>query len=106
MEFCKQFNAKTQNQDGLTLPVVITAYEDRTFTFIIKSPPCSVLLKRACGVAKASGVPNKEKVGKVTMEQVKEIAKTKLKDLNTEDIEQAMEIVKGTARSMGIEVEG
>ena len=106
MEFCKQFNAKTQNQDGLTLPVVITAYEDRTFTFIIKSPPCSVLLKRACGVAKASGVPNKEKVGNVTMEQVKEIAKTKLKDLNTEDIEQAMEIVKGTARSMGIEVEG
>jgi large subunit ribosomal protein L11 len=106
MEFCKQFNAKTQGQDGMTLPVVITAYEDRTFTFIIKSPPCSVLLKRACGVAKASGTPNKEKVGKVTLEQVKEIAKTKLKDLNTEDIEQAMKIVKGTARSMGIEVEG
>src|SRR5512137_2020053 len=101
MEFCKQFNAKTQNQDGLTLPVVITAYEDRTFTFIIKSPPCSVLLKRACGVAKASGVPNKEKVGKVTLEQVKEIAKTKMKDLNTEDIEMAVRIVKGTARSMG-----
>jgi large subunit ribosomal protein L11 len=90
----------------MTLPVVITAYEDRTFTFIIKSPPCSVLLKRACGVAKASGTPNKEKVGKVTLEQVKEIAKTKLKDLNTEDITQAIEIVKGTARSMGIEVEG
>jgi large subunit ribosomal protein L11 len=106
MEFCKQFNAKTQGQDGMTLPVVITAYEDRTFSFIIKSPPCSVLLKRACGVAKASGTPNKEKVGKVTLEQVKEIAKTKLKDLNTEDIEQAIEIVKGTARSMGIEVEG
>lgn len=106
MEFCKQFNAKTGGQDGLTLPVVITAYEDRTFTFIIKSPPCSVLLKRACGVAKASGTPNKEKVGKVTLEQVREIAKTKLKDLNTEDIEQAIEIVKGTARSMGIEVEG
>lgn len=106
MEFCKQFNAKTQGQDGLTLPVVITAYEDRTFTFIIKSPPCSVLLKRACGVAKASGTPNKEKVGKVTIDQVKEIAKTKLKDLNTEDIEQAIEIVKGTARSMGIDVEG
>jgi large subunit ribosomal protein L11 len=104
MEFCKQFNAKTGGQDGLTLPVVITAYEDRTFTFIIKSPPCSVLLKRACGVAKASGTPNKEKVGKVTLEQVKEIAKTKLKDLNTEDITQAIEIVKGTARSMGIEV--
>jgi large subunit ribosomal protein L11 len=106
MEFCKQFNAKTQGQDGMTLPVVITAYEDRTFTFIIKSPPCSVLLKRACGVAKASGTPNKEKVGKVTLEQVREIAKTKLKDLNTEDIDQAVEIIKGTARSMGIEVEG
>ena len=106
MEFCKQFNAKTQGQDGMTLPVVITAYEDRTFTFIIKSPPCSVLLKRACGVAKASGVPNKEKVGKVTIDQVKEIAKTKLKDLNTDDIQQAIEIVKGTARRMGIEVEG
>jgi large subunit ribosomal protein L11 len=69
MEFCKQFNSKTQGQDGMTLPVVITAYEDRTFTFIIKSPPCSVLLKRACGVAKASGTPNKEKVGKVTLDQ-------------------------------------
>lgn len=106
MEFCKQFNAKTQGQDGMTLPVVISAYEDRTFTFIIKSPPCSVLLKRACGIAKASGTPNKDKVGKVTVEQVKEIAKTKLKDLNTEDINKAVEIVKGTARSMGIEVIG
>ena len=80
MEFCKQFNAKSQGQDGMTLPVVITAYEDRTFTFIIKTPPCSILLKRACGVAKASGVPNKEKVGKVTLDQVKEIANMKLKD--------------------------
>lgn len=106
MEFCKQFNAKTQNQEGLTLPVVITAYEDRSFTFIIKSPPCAVLLKRACGVAKASGTPNKEKVGKVTLAQVKEIANLKMKDLNTTNIEKAMEIVKGTARSMGIEVEG
>ena len=106
MEFCKQFNAKTQGQDGMTLPVVITAYEDRTFTFIIKSPPCSVLLKRACGVAKASGTPNKEKIGKVTVDQVKEIAKIKMKDLNTDDIEKAVEIIKGTARSMGIEVEG
>ena len=104
MEFCKQFNAKSQGQEGLTLPVVITAYEDRTFTFIIKTPPCSILLKRACGVAKASGVPNKEKVGKVTLDQVKEIANMKLKDLNTTDIEKAMKIVKGTARSMGIEV--
>jgi len=106
MEFCKQFNAKTQGQDGLKLPVVITAYEDRTFTFIIKSPPCSILLKRACGVAKASGVPNKEKVGKVTVEQVKEIVKIKMKDLNTEDMDKAIKIVTGTARSMGIEVEG
>lgn len=106
MDFCKQFNAKTQGQDGMTLPVVITAYEDRTFTFIIKSPPCSVLLKRACGVAKASGTPNKEKVGKVTVDQVKEIAKIKMKDLNTDDIDKAVAIIKGTARSMGIEVEG
>ncbi|MBN1526494.1 MAG: 50S ribosomal protein L11 [Candidatus Omnitrophica bacterium] len=105
MEFCKQFNAKTQSQEGLTLPVVITAYEDRTFTFIIKSPPCSVLLKRACGIAKASGVPNKEKVGKVNNEQVREIAKLKMKDLNAPDIDTAMKIVKGTARSMGIDVE-
>jgi large subunit ribosomal protein L11 len=106
MEFCKQFNAKTQNQEGLTLPVVITAYEDRTFTFIIKSPPCSVLLKRACGVAKASGTPNKEKVGKVTLDQVKEIANLKMKDLNAPNMEKAINIIKGTARSMGIEVEG
>ena len=105
MEFCKQFNAKTQGQEGLTLPVVITAYEDRSFTFVIKTPPCSILLKRACGVAKASGVPNKEKVGKVTIEQVKEIAAMKLKDLNTADINKAINIVKGTARSMGIDVE-
>lgn len=104
MDFCKKFNEQTKNQEGLTLPVVITAYEDRTFTFIIKSPPSSVLLKRACGIAKASGTPNKEKVGKVTLEQVKEIAKMKLKDLNTQDIDEAMNIVKGTARSMGIDV--
>ncbi|MFH1189456.1 MAG: 50S ribosomal protein L11 [Candidatus Omnitrophota bacterium] len=104
MDFCKQFNAKTQGQDGVTLPVVITAFEDRTFTFVIKSPPCSVLLKRACGVAKASGTPNKEKVGKVTLDQVKEIAKMKLKDLNTDDMDMAVRIVKGTAQSMGIEV--
>jgi large subunit ribosomal protein L11 len=104
MDFCKQFNAKTQGQDGVTLPVVITAFEDRTFTFVIKSPPCSVLLKRACGVAKASGTPNKDKVGKVTLDQVKDIAKMKLKDLNTDDMDKAVKIVKGTARSMGIEV--
>ena len=104
MEFCKQFNAKTQGRDGLTLPVVITAYEDRSFSFIIKSPPTPILLKRACGIAKASGVPHKEKVATVTKEDVKEIAKIKLQDLNTTDIEQATKIVEGTARSMGIEI--
>jgi len=106
MDFCKKFNEQTKNKEGLTLPVVITAYEDRTFTFIIKSPPCSVLLKRAAGIAKASGEPNKTKVGKVTLEQVKEIANIKMKDLNANSMDKAMEIVKGTARSMGIEVEG
>ena len=104
MEFCKQFNAKTQGRDGLKLPVIITAYEDRSFTFIIKSPPSSILLKRACGVAKASGVPHKEKVGSVTKDQVREIAKIKMPDLNTTDIEQAMRMVEGTARSMGIDI--
>lgn len=106
MEFCKKFNEQTKGQEGLILPAVITAYEDKSFTFIIKSPPCSVLLKRAAGVAKASGVPNKEKVGKVTKQQVKEIAQIKMKDLNTKDIQKAEKIVEGTARSMGIEVEG
>ena len=106
MEFCRSFNEKTKGQEGLTLPVVITAYEDRSFTYIIKSPPCSILLKRACGVAKASGMPNKEKVGKVTLEQVKEIVALKMKDLNTSDLDKAIKIVKGTAESMGIEVEG
>ena len=105
MEFCKSFNEKTKDRPGLVLPVVITVYKDKSFTFIVKSPPCSVLLKRACGVAKASGVPNKEKIGKVTKTQVKEIAQTKMKDLNAADIEGAMKIVEGTARSMGIEVE-
>ena len=104
MEFCKKFNEQTKNQDGITLPVVITAYEDKSFTFIIKSPPASVLLKRAAGIAKASGVPNKDKVGKVTRQKVREIAQMKMKDLNTADIEQAMKIMEGTARSMGIEV--
>jgi len=104
MQFCKTFNDKTRGQDGLILPVVITAYEDRTFTFIIKSPPSSVLLKRACGIAKASGVPNKEKVGQVTKAQIKEIVNTKIKDLNANSVEAAMKIVEGTARSMGIDV--
>ena len=105
MEFCKSFNEKTKDRQGLTLPVVISVYEDRTFSFIIKSPPCSVLLKKAANIAKASGVPNKEKVGKITKKQAAQIAKEKMTDLNTEDIEQAIKIVKGTARSMGIDVE-
>jgi len=105
MDFCKKFNEQTKGKEGLILPVVITVYQDRTYTFIIKSPPCSVLLKKACNIAKASGVPNKEKVGTVTKEQIKEIVKTKIKDLNTDDIEEASKIVEGTARSMGIDVE-
>ncbi|MFA6079457.1 MAG: 50S ribosomal protein L11 [Candidatus Omnitrophota bacterium] len=105
MEFCRSFNEKTKGQDGLTLPVVITAYEDRSFTYIIKSPPCSVLLKRAAGIAKASGEPNKTKVGKVTIDQLKEIANLKMKDLNSSDMDAAIKIIKGTARSMGIDVE-
>ncbi|PIU41695.1 MAG: 50S ribosomal protein L11 [Candidatus Omnitrophica bacterium CG07_land_8_20_14_0_80_42_15] len=104
MGFCKEFNEKTKGREGLTLPVVITVYADKSFSFIIKSPPCSVLLKRACGIAKASGVPNKEKAGSVTKDQVKEIAQMKIKDLNTTSLEQAMRIVEGTARSMGIDV--
>lgn len=106
MEFCKKFNEMTKAQEGLLLPVVISVHEDKTFNFVVKSPPCSVLLKRACGLAKASGTPNKEKVGKVTKEQVIEIAKMKAKDLNTDNIDNAIKIVEGTARSMGIEVEG
>ncbi len=104
MEFCKAFNEATKGKEGLILPVVISVYEAKKFDFIIKSPPCSVLLKQACGVAKASGEPNKEKVGQVTKDQVAQIAKTKLKDLNTDDIGQAARIVEGTARSMGIDV--
>ena len=104
MEFCKSFNEKTKGQEGLTLPVVITAFEDRTFTFIIKSPPASVLLKQAAGVAKASGAPNRDKVGKVTKSKLKEIAQAKKQDLNTPSLEQAVKMVEGTARSMGIEV--
>ena len=106
MEFCKQFNERTKGREGLTLPAVITVYEDRTFDFIIKSAPSTVLLKRACGVAKASGEPNKTKVGKVTIAQAKEIAEEKAKDLNSKDIEGALKIIRGTASSMGIEIEG
>ena len=105
MEFCKAFNEMTKGKEGLVIPVVISVYEDRTFSFITKSPPASVLLKKACGIAKASGNPNKEKVGKLTNEQLKEIAQTKLKDFNATNLESAIRIVKGTARSMGIEVE-
>ena len=106
MEFCKQFNERTRGEEGLTLPAVVTVYEDRSFDFIIKSPPSTILLKRACGVAKASGEPNKTKVGKVTLAQVREIAEEKAKDLNSKDMDGAVKIIKGTARSMGIEVEG
>jgi len=104
MEFCKAFNAQTQGKEGLILPVVISVYEDRSFTFLIKSAPSSVLLKQACGLAKASGAPNKDKVAKVTRAQLTEIAQTKLKDMNTTDLARAVAIVAGTARSMGIDV--
>ena len=104
MEFCKAFNAKTQNQEGLIIPVVITVYADRSFTFITKTPPASVLLKKAAGLVKGSGEPNKNKVGKVTPAQVREIAQTKLPDLNANDLDAAMRIIEGTARSMGIEI--
>ena len=106
MDFCKAFNAKTAKDDGLSIPVVVTVYADRSYTFITKTPPVAVLLKRAAGIAKGSGEPNKSKVGKVTMKQVEEIAKQKLPDLNTEDVKEAMETVMGTARSMGVEVVG
>ena len=106
MEFCKGFNAQTNSQEGLILPVVVTIYADRSFTFVVKTAPASVLLKRAAGIAKASANPLKEKIGKVTRSQVREIAQTKLPDLNTDNVDQAMRIVEGTARSMGIEVVG
>jgi large subunit ribosomal protein L11 len=105
MEFCKQFNSRTQEQVGFTIPVEITVFGDRSFTFITKTPPASVLIRKAAGVEKGSGVPNKDKVGKVSREQVREIAETKLPDLNTKDLESAMKQIAGTARSMGIEVE-
>jgi len=106
MEFCKQFNAVTQKDAGLVIPVVITVYHDKTFTFITKTPPASTLLKKAANIAKGSGTPNKDKVGKVTKQQVLDIAKLKIKDLNATDLERAAKMVAGTARSMGIEVEG
>ncbi len=106
MEFCKQFNARTQGQQGITIPVEITVFADRSFTFITKTPPAAVLLRRAAGIPKGSGVPNRDKVAKVTSAQVREIAQTKLPDLNTNNIDSAMKQIAGTARSMGIEVEG
>ena len=105
MEFCKQFNARTQGQAGIVTPVLLTVYSDRSFDFITKTPPASVLLKQAAGLAKGSGVPNKNKVGKVTMAQVRKLAESKLPDLNAVDIDAAARMVAGTARSMGIVVE-
>ena len=104
MEFCKAYNARTQDQEGLIIPVVITVYADRSFTFITKTPPAAVLLLKAAKIPKGSGVPNKDKVGKVTKAQVEEIAKLKMPDLNACNIEGAMRIIEGTARSMGLEV--
>jgi large subunit ribosomal protein L11 len=106
MEFCKGFNAQTSAQEGLIVPVVVTIFADRSFTFIVKTPPAAILLKRAAGIAKASAVPHKDKIGRVTKAQVREIAETKLKDLNTDSIDSAVRVIEGTARSMGIEVIG
>ena len=105
MEFCKTFNARTQGQQGLIIPVVITVFSDRSFTFVTKTPPASILLLRAAGIQKGSGVPNKNKVGKVTKKQVEEIARTKMPDLNAASVEAAIKTVEGTARSMGLEVQ-
>ncbi len=105
MEFCKAYNAATQDKAGLVIPVVITVYNDRSFSFITKSPPAAVLLKKAAAIAKGSGVPNRDKVGKVTRAQLEEIVETKKDDLNASDMDAAVRIIEGTARSMGIEVE-
>ena len=106
MEFCKIFNARTAKEQGMIIPVVITVFADRSFSFITKTPPAAILLKKAAGIEKGSGIPNKEKVGMVTKKQVEEIAKIKMVDLNATDLENASRIIEGTARSMGIEVEG
>jgi len=106
MEFCKTFNARTAKDQGLIIPVVITVFSDRSFTFVTKTPPASILLLRAAGIPKGSGVPNKNKIGKVTRKQVEEIARTKMPDLNAASLEAAIKTVEGTARSMGIEVQG
>ncbi|HEY8346882.1 MAG TPA: 50S ribosomal protein L11 [Symbiobacteriaceae bacterium] len=105
MAFCKEYNERTKDKVGLVIPVEITIYEDRSFTFVLKTPPSAVLIKQALGVEKGSGVPNKEKVGKLTDAQVEEIAKIKMPDLNTTDLEAAKRMVRGTARSMGVECE-
>ncbi len=104
MEFCKAFNSKTQNQEGMLIPVVLTVYADRSFSFITKTPPASVLLKKAAGVAKGANNPGKEEVGKVTKQQALDIAKQKLEDLNAVDLDNALRIIEGTARSMGIQI--
>ena len=106
MEFCKAFNAQTQGDAGVTIPVVITVYEDRSFTFVTKTPPAAVLIKEAAAIEKGSGEPNREKVGRITAAQVRQIAERKMPDLNANDLEAASRIIAGTARSMGVEVEG
>ncbi|GJL69498.1 MAG: 50S ribosomal protein L11 [Nitrospirales bacterium] len=106
MEFCKQFNARTQKQEGSIIPVVISVYKDRSFSFVTKTPPASDLLKKASGIIKGSGIPHKNKVGTITMAQLEDIAKLKAEDLNASDIPAAMKVIAGTARSMGITVEG
>ena len=106
MDFCKQFNARTQGQEGMTIPVVITVYADKSFTFITKTPPAAVLIKKAAGIETASGEPNKKKVATITLAQARQIAETKMPDLNAASVESAIEMIKGTARSMGVVVEG
>ena len=106
MDFCKAFNARTQKDNGILTPVVITVYQDHSYTFITKTPPASVLLAKAAGVDKGSGEPNRDKVGRVTRSQVEEIAKTKMEDLNANDLDAAVRIIAGSARAMGIEIEG
>jgi len=106
MDFCKAFNARTAKEEGMIIPVVITVFADRSYTFVTKTPPASILLKKAAGLAKGSGAPNKDKVGKINDKQLEEIARQKMPDLNCFDVEQAKLIVAGTARSMGIEIEG
>ena len=106
MDFCKAFNAKTQSEQGIIIPTIITVYADRTYSFITKTPPASFLLRKAAGIDKGSGEPNREKVGTVSMSQVEEIAKTKMPDLNADSLDSAVQIILGTARSMGIEVAG